>query len=158
MSGEINIRKGCLQDWDGLSDVFHRPVREGAGYYTQAQCRAWSPASRAGPDWSVRMSKQSVQLAETASGELVGFMTAELNGYLDCAYILSKARGQGVFRRLYEPLEAEQRAHSMARMHTHASLHARPAFAAMGYRVIRPETVKMAGDVWLPRFAMEKLF
>jgi len=158
MSHEINIRKGSAPDWGALADVFHRAVRDGAGYYTEAQRAAWSPASRAGADWSVRMSKQSVQVAETASGDLVGFMTAELNGYLDCAYILPKARGQGVFRRLYEPLEAEQRTHGMSRMYTYASLHARPAFAAMGYRIIRPETVKMAGDVWLPRFAMEKLF
>ena len=156
MLDEINIRKGRLSDWAGLAEVFHRAVREGAGLYTEAQRAAWSPASRAGPDWSLRMSKQSVMLAETTGGEPAGFMTAELNGYLDCAYILPAYQGQGLFRRLYAPLEEEQRGHAVKRMHVHASLHARPAFEAVGYLVVRPETVEMGGGVWLPRFAMEK--
>ena len=157
MCAKINIRKGSPPDWDGLAEVFHLAVREGAGLYTPEQCAAWSPASRAGPDWCVRMRKQSVMLAETGGGALVGFMTTELNGYLDCAYILGSFQGQGIFRRLYAPLEAEQRAAGITRMSVHASLHARPAFAAMGYHIVCPETVDMGGGVWLPRFAMEKM-
>lgn len=155
MSDEINIRKGSAPDWNRLAQVFHRAVREGASLYTQEQRAAWSPASKAGPDWALRMSRQSVMLAETAGGEPVGFMTTALNGYLDCAYILAPFQGQGLFRRLYEPLEEELRAYGLKRMHVHASLHARPAFKVFGYSVLRPETVEMGG-VWLPRFAMEK--
>lgn len=156
MSDEINIRKGNPSDWNALAHVFHRAVRDGANRYTEAQRAAWSPAPRLGPDWSLRMGKQDVSVAESSTGTIAGFMTAELNGYLDCAYILAHFQGRGLFRRLYAPLEAKQVAAGMERMHTHASLHARRAFAAMGYRVIRPETVRMAGDIWLPRFAMEK--
>lgn len=158
MTIKFNIRKGNPSDWGNLAEVFHQAVREGAVYYTPTQRAAWSPVSRAGPDWSLRMSRQSVRLAETATDEAVGFMSAELNGYLDCAYILPKAQGRGVFRQLHEPLEREQRALGLSGMHTYASLHARPAFAAMGYRVVRPETVEMGGGIWLPRFAMEKVF
>jgi len=157
MSDEINIRKGSAQDWDGLADVFHWAVREGAGFYTPEQCAAWSPEPRAGPDWSLRMSRQSVMLAETAEGLPLGFMTAELNGYFDCAYILGAFQGRGLFRKLYAPLEVEQLATGMKRLHVHASLHARQAFEAVGFSVVRPETVEMEDGVWLPRFAMEKL-
>ena len=158
MSDEINIRKGNAKDWGGLAEVFHQAVRSRASYYTEVQREAWSPASRAGADWSLRMSRQSVMLAETRDGQPVGFITAELNGYIDCAYILAGFQGRGLFRRLYAPLEKEQRAAGISRVYTHASLHARTAFAAVGYSVVRPETVKMAGDIWLPRFAMEKRF
>lgn len=154
MSDEINIRKGRPDDWDALAAVFHRAVREGAVLYTEAQRAAWSPRVRAGGDWSLRMRRQSVQLAETAQDGPVGFMSLELNGYLDCAYILPGFQGRGLFRQMYAPLEAEARAHGARRMTTHASLHARPAFAALGYSTLRPETVEMNG-AWLPRFAME---
>ena len=156
MQVEINIRKGSTPDWDGLAEVFHRAVRDGASLYTEAQRAAWSPALRAGPDWSLRMSRQSVRLAETRAGEPVGFMTTELNGYFDCAYVLSAYQGQGLFRRLYAPLEAEQHTHGIKRLHVHASLHARAAFEAVGYVTVQPETVEMTNGVWLPRFSMEK--
>ena len=161
MIDKINIRRGAAEDWAGLAGVFHQAVNEGAGLYTAAQRQAWSPASRAGPDWSLRMSRQSVMLAETGSTP-VGFISAELNGYFDCTYILKTHQGRGLFRALYEPLEAELRANAVTRLHVHASLHARPAFAAMGYQIVRPETVQMPsaadGGVWLPRFLMEKHF
>ena len=158
MPDEINIRKGSPQDWDSLALVFHLAVQEGARRYTKAQRAAWSPASRAGPDWSLRMSKQSVMLAETRAGVPVGFMSAEMNGYLDCAYILGGFQGRGLFGQLYMPLEAEQRDIGMKGMHVHASLHARPAFVGVGYKVVAPETVDMGGGIWLPRFVMKKVF
>ena len=156
MGDEINILKGEARDWAGLADVFHAAVQEGAELYSREQRAAWSPASKAGPDWSLRMARQSVWLAE-ADGAPIGFMTAELNGYLDCAYILKAYQGRGVFKRLYRPLEEAQRANGIVKMWVHASLHARPAFEAVGYKVVRPETVDMGGGVWLPRFAMEKV-
>ena len=157
MTEEINIRRGKADDWTALAGVFHRAVNEGAAYYTAEQRKAWSPVSRAGPDWALRMNRQSVMLAETPGQGPVGFLTAELNGYFDCAYILKNCQGQGLFRRLYAPLEAEQRDHNIKRLHVHASLHARPAFLAAGFQIVRPETVRMGDDVWLPRFLMEKL-
>lgn len=163
MTEKINIRKGSSADWAVLAEVFHVAVREGALAYSEAQRAAWSPEVKALPDWSVRMTRQSVWVAEAMSDAErgpVGFMTLEMNGYLDCAYILPRWQGKGVFRRLYEPLEEMARAQGLGRIYTHASLHARPAFAAMGFDVTRPETVNMGRgadghDVWLPRFAME---
>lgn len=155
MSDEINIRKGKPDDWAALADVFHRAVQEGAHAYTTEQRRAWSPQSKAGPDWSLRLSRQSVMLAETEADGPIGFLTLEMNGYLDCAYILPGFQGRGLFRRLYIPLETGARAAGETRIYTHASLHAQPAFSAMGFQIVKPETVGVDG-VWLPRFLMEK--
>lgn len=155
MTDEINIRKGNSADWNALAGLFHASVHDGAILYTKAQRAAWSPASRAGPDWSLRMEKQSVLVGETGQ-KPVGFMTLEMNGYLDCAYIAPEYQGRGLFRRLYAPLEAEAVADGVPRIYTHASLHARRAFAAMGFGVVKPETVSF-GDIYLPRFSMEKI-
>ena len=154
----ITIREGDASDWASLAEIFHRAVREGAVAYTEAQRAAWSPAVKALPDWALRMTRQNVWVAE-ADGMAAGFMTLEMNGYLDCAYILPHWQGKGVFRRLYEALETQACAEGISRIYTHASLHARPAFAATGFDLVAPETVRMTPDdeqVWLPRFAMEK--
>lgn len=154
MDDEINIRKGNSDDWDALAGVFHDAVRRGAALYTEAQRAAWSPANRAGADWSLRMSRQSVQVAEVG-GRQVGFLTLELNDYLDCAYINPDYQGRGLFRALYAPLEAEARKAHARQIKTHASLHARPAFAAMGFEIVAPQTVSF-GDIYMPRFHMAK--
>lgn len=138
MPAKINIREGNSADWASLGGVFHRAVMDGAKLYTSAQCAAWSPAPKAGPDWSLRMSKQSVMLAELAGGEPVGFISADLSGYVDCAYILPGFQGRGLFRALYTPLEDEHRKIGTRRMHVHASLHARPAFNGIGISGIAP--------------------
>lgn len=156
MSDEINIRKGLSSDWDSLADLFHSSVREGAVAYSRELRAAWSPRSRAGADWSLRMNRQNVTVAQTVSGERTGFMSAKMNGYIDCAYILAPFQGQGLFKRLYASLEAVQRLNGMKRLHVRASLQARFAFTSVGFNVIRPETVEMCQGVWLPRCATEK--
>ena len=156
----ITIRLGEASDWADLALVFHKAVREGAVAYTETQRAAWSPEVKLLGDWSLRLMRQTVRVAE-ADGIAAGFMTLEMSGYLDCAYIVPQWQGKGVFRSLYEALETQGRKDGISRLYTHASLHAQPAFGAMGFEVTRPETVNMGAgpdghDVWLPRFAMEK--
>jgi len=107
---DIPIRNGVAGDWAALARVFHSAVREGALAYTEAQRAAWSPDVKGLADWSLRMTRQDVWVAEgaVANGEYapVGFMTLEMNDYLDCAYILPGWQGRGLFRRLYGALEA----------------------------------------------------
>ena len=157
---KFHIRNGIAADWSALAEIFHLAVRKGAIAYTEAQRAAWSPQVKPLPDWALRMTRQSVWVAEAGRAP-VGFMTLELNGYLDCAYILPHWQGKGVFRRLYEALEAHARGAGLRRIYTHASLHAHPGFTAMGFETLRPETVEMGLDadgqsIWLPRFLMEK--
>lgn len=156
---KFNIRNGTAADWDRLAEIFHQAVRKGALAYTEAQRTAWSPICKAGPEWSVRMTRQTVWVAE-ANDASVGFMTLEMNGYLDCAYIAPGWQGKSLFRKLYTALETQARLEGLNRIYTHASLHARAPFAAMGFAITRPETVKMSTrtgqSIWLPRFAMEK--
>ena len=129
-------------------------VREGPSPYTQAQRAAWVPAPREGAAWTERLSAQHVVVAEGEDGPL-GFMSLAKGGYVDLAYVVPHARGTGLFRRLYEAVEAEARARGETRLTTHASLMAEPAFAAVGFAVTAREVVEIAGER-LARAAMEK--
>ena len=142
------------QDAAALSQVFFDAVRDGPSPYTQAQRMAWMPQAPAPEVFADRLRAQHVVLAE-AKGTVVGFMTLAEDGYLDLAYILPSHRGSGLFGMLYRKLEAAARELGIARLHTHASLMAQPAFRKVGFLTIQNETVERAGE-HLQRAEMEK--
>lgn len=154
MTRHVQIRQATPADFDALGDVFHAAVRDGAGQYTEAQRAAWSPAPRAGKAWAAHLAAQTVWLAETGDGPL-GFITLTPAGYVDLAYILAEAQGQGLFRRLYGVLERQAKALGIARLWTDASLHAKGPFEAVGFAATSAETVERGGEQ-LARFRMEK--
>jgi putative acetyltransferase len=154
MTQHVQIRRASPADFDVLGGVFHAAIREGAGQYTEAQRAAWSPAPRAGEAWAAHLGAQSVWLGETG-GRPLGFLTLTDEGYVDLAYILAEAQGQGLFRRLYDALEGEARRRGIVRLWTDASLHAKGPFEAVGFTAAYAETVERAGEQ-LKRFRMEK--
>ncbi len=155
MSVEVYIRKARRAEADALGEVFFHAVRDGATAYTAAQRTAWAPQPPAGEAWEKRLFAGEVMTAEMRGGGLAGFVTLDGTGYSDFAYILPACRGRGLFRRLYQPLEDEAAAAGVRSLRTHASLHARPAYEAVGYHVVRPETVEI-GVERFDRFEMEK--
>lgn len=154
MDAEINICRNDQPDFASLAALLFEAVHA-ANLYTTAQRQAWSPAPRSADNMAERLAGQAVFLAETADRTLAGFMTLKDGTYVDFAYVRPVFQGRGLFRRLHEPLEWLARSAWTANLSTHASLHARPAFAALGYAVSAPETVSQSGQ-WLPRFHMEK--
>lgn len=156
MRTHVQIRRAIPRDFGALGEVFHAAVREGATDYSEAQRTAWSPAPRLGEAWTAHLAGQSVWLAEDGSGAALGFLTLRPDGYVDLAYIRSEAQGQGLFRRLYNELEAEAGRLALPRLWTDASLHARGPFESVGFVVTAPETVMRNGETF-ERFRMEKV-
>ena len=154
MTRHVQIRRANPADFSALGGVFHAAVRQGAGQYTEAQRAVWSPAPRSGEAWAAHLGAQTVWLAE-AGGEPLGFITLTPDGYIDLAYILAEAQGQGLFRRLYHAAETDARGLGIVRLWTDASLHAKGPFEAMGFAVTHAETVERGGER-LARFRMEK--
>lgn len=146
------IRWAKSKDADAL--VFHSAVRDGPSPYTEAQRAAWSPEVRSGTPWAARLAGLQTVLAEE-TGVISGFMALEPPGFIDLAFIVPQARQQGLFRQLFDRIEARVQALGACRLHTHASLMAEPAFRAMGFRVISRETIERAGQA-LTRAEMEK--
>ncbi len=96
-------------------------------------------------DWAERLGQKTVILAER--GETVlGFMSIEPGGYIDFAYIRPEGQGSGLFRKLFNAVEAHAADAGETELSTHASLMAQPAFAGMGFTVDFHETVEVAGQ------------
>lgn len=151
---EFENRLATAADHAALGQVMFDAVRHSTSPYTPAQREAWVPEPRSGPEWDARLAAQTVLVA-TQGDEIVGFMSLAAEGYIDLAFIRPAAQGQGLFRRLYDQIEALARERGELRLATHASLMAQPAFAALGFVTTLPETVEVRGQS-LDRFAMEK--
>ncbi|MEN0651691.1 MULTISPECIES: GNAT family N-acetyltransferase [Hyphobacterium] len=149
------MRLGNERDHDALGEVMFDAVRNGPSPYAEAQRAAWVPAPRSGQAWRERLSSQTIILDEK-NGEIRGFMTLRSDGYVDFAYIRPGCRGDGVFRKLFDEVRRIAVARGEKRLWVHASLMAQPAFTAMGFRIIRRETVAI-GDEALDRFEMEMM-
>jgi putative acetyltransferase len=130
-------------------------VHHGRSHYSPAQSAAWVPEPPASPAWSAKLNLQRVAVAARTGGP-VGFMTLGTGGYIDLAYIAPDFQGSGLFRQLYAMIERAARDDGISRLTVHASLMAQPAFLAVGFRVIRHETVSRAGQL-LARAEMEKV-
>mgnify|MGYP000011710164 FL=1 len=154
MTDDIILRRGMPADHVALGEVMYAAVRNGPSRYTPAQQVAWVPEPRRGTEWDARLSGQRIVVAE-AGGEVIGFMTLAPPDYVDFAYIRPDWQGRGLFRRLYDAVEAIARENGQVRLTVHASLMARPAFAAVGFAVTAPEEVELRGEIF-KRFAMEK--
>ena len=137
-----------------LADVMFDAVRNGPSKYTQAQRAAWVPERRRGVEWESRLAAKDIIVGRDGD-RIVGFMSIEGGGYLDFAFIRPEAQGSGLFRRLFELVEARARAANEARLWVHASLMAQPAFAAVGFSVVEHQNVQI-GDQIFQRAMMEK--
>ena len=81
-------------------------------------------------------------------------MSLSAEGYIDFAYIRPKAQHTGLFRQMFERINerANERGHD--HLSVHASLMARPAFAALGFVVSKREEVAIGAERF-ERFEME---
>lgn len=137
-----------------LADVMFDAVRTGSSKYTDAQRAAWVPVRRSGAEWEARLAKKNIAIG-CHGDRILGFMSIERGGYIDFAFIRPEAQGSGLFRRLYDMVEARARAGHEPRLWVHASLMAQPAFAAMGFSVVAHEIVQIGGQEF-KRAMMEK--
>ena len=147
------LRWAGRHDDAALADVMFDAVRNGPSAYTEAQRHEWVPERRAGAEWTERLTRQSIIVAEYAD-EIVGFMSLADGGYIDFAYIRPSAQGSGLFRLLYSAVEKRGRADGATKFWVHASRMARPAFAAVGFSVVERQVVAL-GDEQFERFKME---
>ena len=137
-----------------LADVMFDAVRNGPSKYTDAQRAAWVPERRRGVEWESRLAAKDIAIGRDAD-RIIGFMSIESGGYIDFAFIRPEAQGSGLFRRLFELVEARARAAQEPRLWVHASLMAQPAFAAVGFSVVEHQIVQI-GDQTFQRAMMEK--
>jgi putative acetyltransferase len=142
---ERHFRWAGESDYALLAEIMFDAVRNGESRYTEAQRSAWVPAPRAGPDWTARLQKQEILIAEQ-EGKALGFVSLADGGYVDFAYIRPEAQHSGLFRQLLSRIVERAIARGEPRLWTHASLTAEPAFQRLGFEVRRREQVTIGGQ------------
>jgi putative acetyltransferase len=151
---EHRFRWAEPRDFAMLADIMFDAVRNGPSEYSERQRTAWVPAPRRGAEWNQRLAAQDVIIGEYED-EALGFMSLCRNGYVDFAYIRPAAQGTGLFRQMFRQIEERASLLGIELLWVHASLAARPAFAAVGFTVRKREVVEIGGER-LERFEMEK--
>jgi len=153
---EVVVRSFRPGDAEALGQVFHRAVHEGAAQeYSESQRAAWSPKAPSGEIWAARLIDADTVVAEHL-GQLVGFMSLiSERRYLDLAFVVPEAKGQGVAAALYAVLEGRARAAGLTYLTVEASLLGEPFFARQGYSVVKRQSVFRKGER-LPNCVMEK--
>ena len=154
MPDTLPIRLASAADFDPIGQLIFDAIHTANDAYTLAERQAWMPEPPQGLAWAARLATQDIWVAEV-DAKRVGVITLAQDGYIDLAYILADQRGSGLFKRLYETLETHARSAGEARLWSHASLTATPAFEKQGFRVIKPDPVEKDGQT-LRRFEMEK--
>lgn len=148
------IRIAMHTDYAQLADIMFDAVRHGRSDYSEQQRIAWVPERRSGIDWETRLDNQTVFVI-CVDDRAVGFMSLTDSGYVDLAFVRPAFQGQGIFRKLHESVQSLAVNNGFDRIWTHASLMARPAFAAVGFQVLKQESVEIR-DQSFERFEMEK--
>ncbi|HEX8308145.1 MAG TPA: GNAT family N-acetyltransferase [Allosphingosinicella sp.] len=153
MNPALHFRWASPADGDLLADIMFDSVRNGDSPYSEPQRAAWVPERPSGEAWAERLAGQDVVVAEL-DGAAAGFATLAEGGYVDLAFVRPEARRRGLFRILLSHLVERAQAKGEARLWTHSSLTAEPAFAKLGFTIRKRERVRV-GDQELERFEME---
>ena len=148
----MTIRPYHSEDCGELARLFYETVHTvNAADYTPEQLDAWATGKKPLDTWD-RSFRANTTLVAEAGGQIVGFADMDASGYLDHLFVHQAFQRQGIATALCQALEAGC---PCERYTTHASITARPFFAARGYRVVREQQVDCRG-VLLTNFVMEK--
>lgn len=152
----IVIRTYEAVDAANLVNLFRASVRTiAARDYTVSQVREWAPDVMDEEKFGHRRESKATWVADVG-GRLAGFSDLEPDGHIDSLYVHPDFQRRGVARALLRHVEQTALAMHLRRLYTEASITARAAFEAAGFRVIVPQTIKMRGEV-MTIYRMEKL-
>jgi putative acetyltransferase len=149
------VRRYVPADLDALIDLFRESVRRIAiRDYTEAQVKAWAPDTVDRASWATRRASRPTWVAEI-DDEIAGFTDLEPDGHVDMMFVHPDHQGRGVANALLNHVESEAARLGLARLHTEASITARPFFEKKGFRVLAPQTVSLRGQDFV-NYRMEK--
>ncbi|MFT2816137.1 GNAT family N-acetyltransferase [Leifsonia sp. A12D58] len=136
-------------------EIFTRAVHEtAAGNYTAAQLAAWAPSDRDAGAWAQkRMQAETLVAVDDGSSRVIGFTDLDATGYIDMMFVHPDWARRGVATALLDEVVDRSLARGIQTLTTHASLTARPFFAAHGFVVTEQREPVLRG-VALTNFAM----
>lgn len=149
------IRRYVPADLDALIDLFRESVRRVAiRDYTPDQVKAWAPDKVDRDSWATQRGSRPTWVAEI-DGRIAGFSDLEPDGLLDMMFVHPDHQGRGVAAALLKQVETAATEQGLDRLHTEASITAKPFFERKGFRVITAQTVHVRGQDMV-NYRMEK--
>jgi putative acetyltransferase len=149
------IRPALAPDFGAIGGVFHDAVHQIAKRdYTPEEVAAWSPREFDAAHWQRRTAQLDVRVA-VLERALAGFIGFSQLGYIDLLFVRPEFVRRGIARQLLLEAERVLGQLNVKRAWTEASLAARSFFQAMGYAIVREQTV-CCGGAKLRNFRMEK--
>lgn len=129
------IRPFRPEDAVATHGVFRRAVHEGTlSRYSAEERAAWLPDDTMPPGWGDWLERHFTVVADR-SGDILGFMMLERDGYLNMAYVLPSEMGKGTADSLYAAVLTEARLIGLGRLTTLASRFAIGFFTRHGWRI-----------------------
>lgn len=164
-------------DIPAVIETFRASVRIIAGRdYTREQVMAWAPEEIDAAAWAKRYDTRQAWVVELGTGcdpvaelgegsaragspetasKIAGFIELEGASHLDMLYVHPAAQRRGVATALVRQLESAARERGARRLHTEASITARPFFERCGFLLVAEQTVALRGQQFV-NFRMEK--
>ena len=152
---QFRIREFKPADGQACWQLFHDTVRRvNCRDYTSDQIEAWAYAGVDPAAWGQRFEGSLAYVAEHAQA-IVGFVDLTLAGYLDRLFVSADHQRRGIASMLLDRVELAAVEHGVCRIHTQASITAKPFFISRGYIVVREQIVDCHG-IGLTNFVMER--
>src|SRR3546814_16841474 len=107
---------------------------------------AWAPDEIDRAAWAARRANRPTWVAEL-DGVPVGFVDLEPDGHIDMLFVDADHQRRGIASVLLGQVEETAHDQGLTRLHTEASITARPFFERRGFRVIAPQTVVLRGQI-----------
>ena len=151
----MRLRRAGIEDVAALQAVFQASI-EGLCQrdYSAAQRAVWAACGVPREPWEERVRDGYFLLAVSAAGDCMGFASLEGAAHLHSLYVHPTFARRGVGRVLVEAHIAEARARGARRLHTEASLTARPFFERLRFRMLSQQIVPLGGEE-LVNFCMQ---
>ncbi|HFL2714589.1 TPA: GNAT family N-acetyltransferase [Legionella pneumophila] len=142
----LSIRPLTKKDIQACAQLFYETVHTvNKQHYSPEQLKVWAPDIA---QFSIRfenMLENSAWVVED-QGQIVGFGDMTHQGYIDRLYVHKDFQRKGIARLIFSKWLAYAKEHKLKELTTEASITAKPAAEALGFKVITEQIVVINGQ------------
>jgi putative acetyltransferase len=152
----VKIREFQPNDSAATAELFRDTIRRiNSQDYSPDQIRAWASEDMDVGTWCSTLERGHTLLIESTNDELLGFITAQLDGNIHLLYVHADHQRQGLGSRLLSHAKEYAQLSGIKRLCADASITARPFFERHGFFVTQEQRLLKRGVDFVNYF-MEK--
>lgn len=136
-----------------IANLFYRSVHAiDSSVYSDREKNAWAPKPIDYDKWKYRLDNKKPFLL-IIKGELAGFIVFELDGHIDCTYVLPKYQNIGVATLLLQHVISVAQKLKLKQLYVEASIVAKPLFEKSGF-IVKSTNEVIRNNVVLINYSM----